>query len=87
MNVTIHPSNLKGTIQSPPSKSCMQRACAVALLSKGRSIIKNFGQSNDDKAALDIIEKLGATTKLIENNLIIESSGIFPKSKEINCVG
>ena len=37
MKVTIHPSQLKGIIQAPASKSSMQRACAAALLSKGTS--------------------------------------------------
>jgi 3-phosphoshikimate 1-carboxyvinyltransferase len=58
MNVTIHPSTLSGSIQSNASKSSMQRACAAALAAKGTSMIKNPGNSNDDKAAMDIIQKL-----------------------------
>ncbi len=38
----------------------MQRACAAALLHNGQTIISNPGKSNDDLAALDIIQKLGA---------------------------
>ena len=60
MKVTIQPSQLKGIIQAPASKSSMQRACAAALLAKGKTIIQNPGHSNDDKAALDIIQQLGA---------------------------
>jgi 3-phosphoshikimate 1-carboxyvinyltransferase len=55
----------------------MQRACAAALLSKGRSTIYNPGHSNDDKAALDIIQKLGAKVVVDGSELNIESSG-FP---------
>ena len=58
MKVTIQPSQLSGTIQAPASKSSMQRACAAALLSKGTTIIHNPGHSNDDKAALDIIQTI-----------------------------
>ncbi len=85
MNVTIHPSTLSGTIQSNASKSSMQRACAAALLCNGTTIIKNPGHSNDDKAALDIIQKLGAS--IVEENgyLRINSEGVQPISDEVNC--
>jgi 3-phosphoshikimate 1-carboxyvinyltransferase len=55
----------------------MQRACAAALLSKGTSTIYNPGHSNDDKAALDIIQKLGASVEINNEELIINNSG-FP---------
>ena len=60
MIVTIQPSMIAGTLQAPASKSSMQRACALALLNPGETIIINPGKSNDDLAALDIIQKLGA---------------------------
>jgi len=85
MKVTIHPSQLKGIIQAPASKSSMQRACAAALLSKGTSTIYNPGHSNDDKAALDIIQKLGAKVELEGSVLKVESSGINPVASEIDC--
>ena len=85
MKVTIHPSQLKGIIQAPASKSSMQRACAAALLSKGTSTIYNPGHSNDDKAAIGIIKALGAKVKDDGGELIVESEGISPIENEINC--
>jgi len=85
MFAVIHPSNLSGTIHAPASKSSMQRACAAALLAKGRSIIQHPGQSNDDKAALDIITRLGAEVIINNEQLIINSSGINPISAQVNC--
>ncbi|MEO8404303.1 MAG: 3-phosphoshikimate 1-carboxyvinyltransferase [Chitinophagaceae bacterium] len=85
MKITIHPSNLKGIIQAAASKSSMQRACAAALLNKGTTIIKNPGHSNDDKAALDIIQKLGAKAELINGEWNVTSEGIRPVKDEINC--
>ena len=70
----------------------MQRACAAALLAKGKSVIHNPGHSNDDKAAIEIIRRLGA--EVIINNagkdsfgeeLIINNDGVDPVSDEINC--
>jgi 3-phosphoshikimate 1-carboxyvinyltransferase len=71
----------------------MQRACAAALVAKGTSIIKNPGNSNDDKAAMDIIQKLGAHVKIENGELVITSSGVTKVSPlgedlegaEINC--
>ena len=85
MKVTIQPSQLKGTIQAPASKSSMQRACAAALLTKGKSVIQNPGHSNDDKAALGIIQSLGATTELMDGEWHVDSNGIDPVASKVNC--
>ena len=60
MIVQITPSVISGEINAPASKSSMQRACAAALLSRGTTTILNPGNSNDDLAAMDVIQKLGA---------------------------
>lgn len=86
MKVNIHPSAVQGVIHAPASKSSMQRACAAALLYKGETTILNPGKSNDDLAALDIIQKLGATIKIHDNEkLVISSQGINTNTHEINC--
>jgi 3-phosphoshikimate 1-carboxyvinyltransferase len=63
----------------------MQRACAAALIKGGKTILHNPGVSNDDKAALAIIEALGAEMRSVEETIIIESNGISPKSSRIHC--
>jgi 3-phosphoshikimate 1-carboxyvinyltransferase len=85
MLVTVHPGKLHGTIVAAASKSSMQRACAAALVRKGESIILNPGISNDDKAAIDIIEKLGAVITNHQDAIHITSNGVQPTSNEINC--
>jgi 3-phosphoshikimate 1-carboxyvinyltransferase len=89
VKVTIHPSIIKGNIQAPASKSSMQRACALALLTKGTTIIPNPGHSNDDMAALEIIRRLGAEVKEVSGQLSVVSGG-FPLTTHdlpltINC--
>lgn len=71
MQAIINPGNLSGTINIPPSKSIMQRACACALLHKGKTIIANPGNSNDDVAAVDIIQQLGADIEYPDKNLVV----------------
>lgn len=86
MVVTIHPSQLSGTIHAAASKSSMQRACAAALLTPGETVLVNPGKSNDDLAAIDVIRKLGASVEEdADGNLVIRSAGIDPKNNEVNC--
>lgn len=86
MQVTIQPSQISGNIYAPASKSSMQRACAAALVRKGDTIIHNPGISNDDKAALNVIQALGATVEnLKDSSLKIISDGVKPISDTVNC--
>jgi 3-phosphoshikimate 1-carboxyvinyltransferase len=86
MFVTVKYSTLKGEVQAPLSKSVMQRLCATALISEGTTIIMNPGKSNDDKAALDIIEKLGAHVISHQDGALeIFKKEISPSFNEINC--
>ncbi len=85
MKAIISPSFINGTIQVPASKSAMQRACAAALIRKGKTVLHNPGRSADDLAALGIITQLGATTIEVDENIEIESHGVNPISDTINC--
>ena len=86
MIVRIQPSQLSGTIYAAASKSSMQRACAAALLTVGETTLINPGKSNDDLAAIDVIQKLGAIIEHQANgDLKIISKGIHPQNNEVNC--
>ncbi|MBP6024056.1 3-phosphoshikimate 1-carboxyvinyltransferase [Ferruginibacter sp.] len=88
MKVVIKPSAIKGILTAPTSKSSMQRACAAALLHNGKTVISNPGKSNDDLAALDIIQKLGASVSLQEDgSLLVNSNNNFTPLGDggINC--
>ena len=85
MIVTLSPSKISGSIYAPASKSSMQRACAAALISKGETIISNPGKSNDDLAALAVIQDLGAAVIFIDNKLLIKGSDFKSASAVINC--
>jgi 3-phosphoshikimate 1-carboxyvinyltransferase len=96
MTVRIQPSNIAGSLTSAASKSSMQRACAAALLHEGETEIINPGTSNDDLAALDVIESLGAVIlERSADRLLIKggihsgkgltSQGENSQGKVINC--
>lgn len=86
MIVRVHPSAVQGDIQANASKSCMQRACAAALLHIGKTRIVNPGNSFDDQAAIDIIQKLGAKVSTLEDgSMQVVSNGVAPLSNVIHC--
>lgn len=86
MQAIISPGNISGTVKIPASKSMMQRACAAALLHKGTTTIYNPGKSNDDKAALHIIQQLGAKiTYQTDERIDIYSEGVHPIDDSIDC--
>jgi 3-phosphoshikimate 1-carboxyvinyltransferase len=92
VNITITPSPVSGKIKVPPSKSSMQRACAAALITPGTTVIDNFGNSNDEKAAINIITKLGATINMVSNKMAVTSNDYifrspFPEKNVIVNVG
>jgi len=81
--VKIQPSVIKGEIVAAASKSSMQRACAAALVRKGISIISNPGISNDDKAAIGIIEEMGCKVSTDNGQLIIDSTNAIIHNSEL----
>lgn len=83
MTVKINPSLISGTIHAPASKSAMQRACALALLREGETIISNPGKSNDDLAAVEVIKNLGAVIKFLNNNRLSIFSKGFPSNSPL----
>lgn len=84
--VQINPSTIQGTIRAAAGKSSMQRACAAALLRKGETLIINPGKSNDDLAAIEVIQKLGASIRYTDNgDLHITSNGLSPIDSVISC--
>ncbi len=95
MIATVYPGKLNGAQIAPASKSSMQRACAAALLHVGQTIISNPGHSNDDLAAIDVIQKLGAKVEFqketVENEVSLNekikviSKGVQPIGPEMNC--
>ena len=84
--IVISPQKLSGSIKIPPSKSDAHRAIICAALSKGISTIKPVYLSDDIKATIKSVSKLGAKIDLISNKLIINGENTFSKQNIIiNC--
>ena len=85
MQATIDPGYINGIITAPSSKSITQRAFAAALLHTGKTIIHNAEHSDDEMAALQIIQQLGANITNTQGHTQVISTGIHPVSDHINC--
>lgn len=92
MKVEIFPSELRGSVAAPGSKSIAQRMIACALLARGESVISEYPDSDDCKAALDIAQSLGAI--IVQKGSVVRIKGGFPHAflagirnpkGEINC--
>lgn len=85
MNVLVDVKNISGKITVPASKSISQRACGAALLHCGQTTIHNFGNSEDELAALNIIQSLGAQVLIEPHKIQVFSSGKPISDGQINC--
>src|SRR5688572_24080266 len=63
----------------------MQRACALALLNNGQTIISNPGNSNDDRAAIGIIRDCGADVTDQDGQLVVISDGKVRPQPIMHC--
>lgn len=61
LKLRLHPIyRIQGKIVAPCSKSYAQRAIAIAACSKSPVVLSQYGESNDTKAALEVVRELGA---------------------------
>lgn len=79
MEITVHPSCIKGKIQAPGSKSLTQRAIAAGLLTKGTTVILNSSLCNDSLAAINMASALGAHITREHDSITIRT-GLSPVS-------
>lgn len=86
MNISLDFNHVSGTIKIPASKSISQRFCAAALLHKGVTVIRHFGHSDDELAALVILRDLGAEISRLDSETIsICSTGSIQNAHTIDC--
>ncbi len=84
MKRLVRPSQVKGTLAAPASKSLAQRAIALASLAKGKSEVLHPGKSDDVLAAIDVCKTLGAKIRIDDDKLLIEG-GIKAPVKPLQC--
>lgn len=78
---TVSPFSYQGHLQVPYSKSYLQRAIAIGLLSRRETTVKGFTPGNDALAARSIAESLGAKTSLDGDVL-----RLYPENKTLDMI-
>lgn len=84
MKKYVYPSEIKGMVAAPASKSVMQRAVASSLLAPGESLIVNPSFCDDSVAAMRVAEGLGASI-IRKSDFIAVKGGINPVTDTLNC--
>lgn len=80
-NVKISPSELRGTVTAPPSKSISHRALICAALAEGESVITNLAFSEDILATVDALTSLGARFEKPDGaTLVVRGFGGKPRA-------
>ncbi len=78
MKVEVLPSVLAGRVSAPGSKSDAQRIVACALLARGVTTIREFPDSDDCHAALQVAQDLGAVVTI--KGTTVKIRGGFPQA-------
>lgn len=84
MDKSVSAGCVKGIIAPPSSKSYAQRAIALALLSQGKSILRNIEFCKDTRSALSCIEALGAKVEILDESTIAIEGGLRPLSNTLH---
>ncbi len=71
MKLTIQRSDIRGTVNAPPSKSYTHRAIAIAALSK-KATVNNPLISEDTKATIRASEAFGASIESKKESLVVK---------------
>ncbi len=86
MTIEITPSQIKGEVTAPPSKSMAHRLLICAALSEVESIISNIAYSEDILATIDCIKAMGAAVTPKGSEITVYGVSPFSVGKSIyNC--
>ena len=85
MVVKISPFIASGEIVAPPSKSVAHRLLIASALKKGKTVIKNVGNSADVIATCSCLNRLGARVVLNEGDATVEGIKDIKKGCFLDC--
>ncbi len=85
MKIVISPSQARGRVEAPPSKSVTHRMVTLAALAEGTTTIRNPLESDDTLATLNAVTMLGAKTKRNQDDWTVEGGSLTAPGKAIYC--
>ncbi len=85
MKVVISPSQMRGRVEAPPSKSVTHRMVTLAALAEGTTTIRNPLASDDTLATLNAVNMLGANTEQGVDQWTVEGGSLKAPAKAVHC--
>ena len=85
MRAEFSPSEIRGKITAPPSKSAAHRAIICACLSKGESRIDNIEYSDDILATIRCLRSLGAEIETDKDSLTVTNPVSGREYAKLDC--
>ncbi len=85
MSITVKPSVLHGSVETPPSKSMTHRSLITSALAEGRSVLEKPLICEDTVATLEALRLLGVKISESEDSWIVEGGTIKPPTGVIGC--
>ena len=85
MKFEVSRSELEGTVQSVPSKSCTHRALILAALSDGTSHITNPLIGKDTEATRKVLSAMGISFEREDTGWRVKSEGIQAPAEMLDC--
>jgi 3-phosphoshikimate 1-carboxyvinyltransferase len=85
MKISLHKSQLEGSLAAPPSKSYTIRGLMTAALARGQSRLTDPLTSDDTEAAWDVLEQAGVGLSRSEDSWLIQGDDLKEPAKDLFC--
>ena len=85
MKVKISPSQAKGRVEAPPSKSMTHRMVTLGALAEGSTTIRHPLVCDDTLATLSAVNMLGVNTERCEDEWVVEGGSLKAPGKAVYC--
>jgi len=85
LRIVVSPSQTRGRVEAPPSKSVTHRMVTLGALAEGTTTIRHPLISDDTLATLNAVTMLGAKTKQCEDRWTVEGGSLKAPGKAIHC--
>ncbi len=85
MKIRISPSQARGRVEAPPSKSMTHRMVILGVLAEGRTTIRCPLVCDDTLATLNAVSMLGAETKKGEDEWTVDGGSLKAPGEAVYC--
>ena len=85
MKVTIYKSEIDGSVRAPSSKSYTIRALMCAAMASGKSRIKFALDSDDTKAAINVLRQVGVRIDQEGDSLLVNGGMFCEAQRDLYC--